>query len=111
MAIRSKLTNKLAATLKPYLRLLGEPPRESFIEAARAEIALGPLSGEELEFFARRVQEAAARLERVRWVTVDRTRRRVTVGFEPHAYTLQELERVVELAEVIARLRATLPAV
>lgn len=106
MAVRRRLASRLAAKIEPYLRVLGPPRRQGWVGESRAEISIGPLDERELFAFRRRIGEAAARLSRVRGVSVDTAQARVAFAFEPHAYTLEELERIVDVAEVMARLAA-----
>jgi cation-transporting P-type ATPase I len=106
---RNKFASALAAALAPYLELLGQPPRASWIGTTHAAISIAPLSDREFTVFVRRLHEAAARLERVRSVDVDATQRRVAIGFEAHAYKLEDLERLVELAEVLAKYEVAPP--
>ncbi len=83
--------------------LFGPRQRRTWIGPTRAHLEMRDLSSDELARFAKVLEEAREKLERVRWVEVNPHTRRVVIEFERDAYELSELVLLVENAERSAR--------
>lgn len=97
---------RLLDKVKPALRLFKARARRVAVDREWAHVEYRALEGEDLSAFVLQVNEAARGLDRLRWVEVNPSLRRVTFSFPPDAYGGEELARVVEQAEVAARLDA-----
>jgi cation-transporting ATPase I len=97
---------RLLDKIKPALRLFKERQRRVAVTREWAHVEYRSLEGDELTAFVQQVHEAARGLDRLRWVEVNPFLRRVTFSFPPDSYAGDQLAKVVEQAEVAARVDA-----
>jgi cation-transporting P-type ATPase I len=92
-----------AAIVEGIRDVVGPRQRRSWIGRNRAHIEFRELSHEELERFRARIEEAATKLDRARWVEVNPHTRRVVIAFDDNAYSIERLLPLIDEAERLAR--------
>lgn len=96
--IEDKLTRRVSKLFRPIANLLA-PGRGNWMGATRANLVLHTDRAEDLDPLSVYLRQGFGRLQKISWVQVDRAEHRVSVGFAPYAYTLAELQSVVDQAE------------
>lgn len=94
----------LRDVVRTAVALFAPRTRRSWAVSERAHLELRALSNSELDAFEQVLEERLSELERVRGFHVNAHTRRVVIDFEPGAYDVEQLARVVESAERHLRL-------